>query len=83
VDIIELVVSLSGVFALVFALDASGKRYCLKKLKKAGAFSPEKAVTLEQAKIDGSDPFDRNMLRRLVKSGKVKTTEDGRFYIQH
>lgn len=79
-DWVALVVIVGGVTAVAFVLDASGKRYCFNKLKKAGAFSPEKAVTFEEADIE-VQPWTRQVFRTFVKKGKVGMTEDGRFYL--
>lgn len=49
----------------------------LEKLKKAGAFSPETAVTAEEAGVTSS-----YMLKDLIRWENVKVTEDGRYYIE-
>ena len=52
------------------------QRQMLEKLKQAGACSPETAVTLEKVGIKRSPIFDM-----LVKQDRVKSTGDGRYYI--
>jgi hypothetical protein len=81
VDLVVLFASAGGVVAVGIAVSTWNKRYCINKLKKAGAFSPEKAVTREGADIE-ADPWSRTTLNTLVKKGKLGMTEDGRYYIR-
>jgi hypothetical protein len=69
---------------------ASEKR-CLEKLKEAGATSPENAVKPEDAGIlhekeysifIESPTWEWEALERLIKRGEVRTTEDGRVYVE-
>jgi len=48
----------------------------LKKLKEAGAFSPDTAVTPKQVGITSS-----YMIKDLIRWENVKMTEDGRIYV--
>jgi len=50
------------------------------KIEKAGATSKEKAVTIEEAKLD---PQERSWLNYFAGTfmGKIKKTEDNRYYI--
>jgi hypothetical protein len=47
-----------------------------KKLKEAGAFSPETAVTPEQVGVTS-----KYMLNDLIRYKNVKRTEEGRYYV--
>jgi hypothetical protein len=47
-----------------------------KRLKEAGAFSPETAVKAEEVGITS-----RRMLKDLIEFKNVKKTEDNRYYI--
>jgi len=84
VDIVDLTIGLVAFVTVFLLLIVSNRRYCLNKLKKAGAFSPETAVTPEKAGFHSDDlaAWARATLRSLVKKGKVKMTEDGRYYIE-
>jgi hypothetical protein len=66
-----------GIAAYLGEEEAAKKR-CLKKYKKANAFSPETAITPEKAGIAW---HEKNALKTLVKKGKIKKTEDGRYYL--
>ena len=74
---ISLVIVVEGGILL---LDFINQRYLLRKLRKAKAISPEKAVTLKEAKLE-SGPLTEPPLARLIKRKKVNITEDGRYYI--
>lgn len=51
----------------------------IKKLRSANAFSSNTAVKPE---IVGIRSYaEKSALKRLVKRGKVKKTDDGRFYV--
>jgi hypothetical protein len=65
-------------FALHFIFRYEFKRI-QEKIRIARAVSPETAVKPEEAGI--TDGWDKKALRRLVKEGKLGTTEDGRYYI--
>ncbi len=56
------------------------ERHCLERLKRANATSQESAVKPEEAGISGFS-LER-ALQRLIKRGKVKKTEDGRYYVE-
>lgn len=51
-----------------------------KALKESNAFSEETAVKLEDTKINAPKKF-KNVNKFLIKKGKMKQTEDGRFYL--
>jgi len=53
---------------------------CLERLKKANATSAENAVKPEEAEISGIS-LER-ALQRLIKRGRVKKTEDNRYYVE-
>jgi hypothetical protein len=65
----------------ILLLDFINLRYLSRKLKKANATSPEKAVTLKEAKLE-SGPLTEPYLARLIKRKKVNITEDGRYYVE-
>jgi len=68
----------TGVVAYLAEKEASKKR-CIKKYKKAKAFSPETAMTLQEAGIAW---HEKKAVKPLVREGKLKKTEDGRFYLE-
>lgn len=55
-------------------------RKIIKGLKEAGAVSPETAIPYEEIglKFTSSSGI---YIESLVKKGKIKKTEDGRYYI--
>lgn len=58
--------------------EEAAKERCLKKYKKSKAFSPETAITPEKAGIAW---HEKNALKTLVRKGKIKKTDDGRYYL--
>jgi len=52
------------------------KKKIIEKLEKAGAFSPDTAVTAEKAGV-----YEGHILKDLIKQEKIKRTEDGRYYV--
>ena len=70
--------SITGVAAYLAEKEASKKR-CMKKYKKAKAFSPETAMTPQEAGIAW---HEKKAIKPLVREGKLKQTEDGRFYLE-
>lgn len=65
-------------FALNFTFRYEDERV-LRRMATAGALSPETAVKPEDAGI--TDDWDKRVLKRLVKEGKLAVTEDGRYYV--
>ncbi len=57
------------------------ERHCLEMLKKANATSQENAVKPEEAGISGRY-LERALQTLIKKRGKVKKTEDGRYYVE-
>ena len=53
----------------------------VRKFEKAGATSKEKAVTFEEAKLDMSEEYWLGYFAGAFL-GKIKKTEDQRYYIQ-
>jgi hypothetical protein len=49
-----------------------------EKLRKAGAVSKETAKTIEELGLSGRE---KRTLKRNVWIGKIKETEDGRYYV--
>jgi hypothetical protein len=80
-NIIHAITTVIGVGILTLLLDFINLRYLLRKLKKANAISPEKALTLKEAKLE-SGPLTEPYLARLIKRKKVNITEDGRYYVE-
>ena len=52
------------------------EREILRKFKKAGAISPETAVTAKEA-----DVYEGYYLSDLVRWGRIKKTSDNRYYV--
>ncbi len=56
------------------------KRLIQKKLRECGATSEQTAKTLAEAGVINPDGF-RRITERLVETGSIHRTEDGRYYI--
>jgi hypothetical protein len=69
---------MEGIFVAAALL--GDERCCLEMLKKVNATSKESAVKPEDAGISGFS-LER-ALQSLIKRGKVKKTEDGRYYVE-
>jgi len=52
------------------------KKKIIEKLKRAGAFSPETAVTAEKAGV-----YEGYILKDLIKKRKIKKTNNGCYYV--
>jgi hypothetical protein len=52
----------------------------VRKFEKAGATSVEKAVTFQEAKLDAQELYWLNYFAGVFL-GKIKKTENGRYYI--
>jgi hypothetical protein len=52
------------------------RKKMIEKLRKVGASSPETAVAAEKAGI-----YEGYILNDLIKQGKVRKTEDNRYYV--
>jgi len=52
----------------------------IKKLKESGALSAETAKTLAEAGVVNPDGF-KSITKRLVKTGEIKITDDGKYYV--
>ena len=52
------------------------KKKIIEKLKKAGALSPNTAITAEKAGV-----YEGFILKDLIREGKMKKTADGRYYV--
>lgn len=55
------------------------KSVIMKRLKACGAVSEETARTLAEAGVINPDAF-RRITDRLVKTGSIHRTSDGRYY---
>jgi hypothetical protein len=83
-DITWTVVGAIVVGLLAYAVELLTRSYCLNKIKEAKAFSPETAVTREEARIPIgliTGKMTKRNLQILVKKNKVKVTENGRYYV--
>ena len=56
------------------------KKAVLEKLKACGATSEETAKTLAEAGVINPDGF-RRITQRLVETGCIHRTPDGRYYV--
>lgn len=65
-------------FLSYFYLSYRFEKIC-RKIAAAGALSPETAVKLEEAGI--TSEWEKRAAKRLVKEGKLRVTEDGRYYV--
>ena len=52
----------------------------LKKLRQAGAVSPQTAVTLDEAGVVNPDGF-RSITQKLQQKGVICKTPEGKFYL--
>jgi hypothetical protein len=52
------------------------RKRMIEKLRKVGALSCETAASAEKADI-----YEGYILKDLIKQGKVKKTEDNRYYV--
>ena len=56
------------------------RNHIVKRLKACGAVSAETAKTLAEAGVINPNAFKR-ITERLVQTGVIKRTEEGRYYI--
>lgn len=56
------------------------KNHIIARLQETGAFSAETSKTLAEAGVINPNGFKR-ITERLVKTGAIKRTGDGRYYL--
>lgn len=56
------------------------KNHIIARLQETGAFSAETSKTLTEAGVINPNGFKR-ITERLVRTGAIKRTEDGRYYL--
>ncbi|MBO5518473.1 MAG: hypothetical protein J6A42_10405 [Firmicutes bacterium] len=56
------------------------RNHILRQLRACGAVSQETAKTLTEAGVVNPDAF-RKITERLIKTGVIRRTPDGRYYI--
>ncbi len=59
-------------------LEREADKYIRSRFKKKNAISPETAVEFQQLELEG---WVKARFRILVKQGKIKQTQDGRYYV--
>jgi len=74
------VVILGGLLGAVIGLllERQADKYIRNRFREKKAISPESAVTFRQLELEG---WVIARFHRLVKSGKIKPTSDGKYYI--
>jgi hypothetical protein len=65
--------------SMLLVVATTVRRRCIEKLKEAKALSPETAVAMDKLKLDW---LEKRHFKRLAQEGKIKKTEDGRYYME-
>ena len=69
-----------AVFASVSAAFTMRKKLILQGLRASGALSPEKAMTLREARVENPELFPE-YTEKLVAGGIIAKTREGKYYL--